>query len=83
MCENFEVRAFGDCICFRVGPVSHALDPSAENLSLPVILLIVGRKLKYKGLQQEKTNIGFPKDKLLPCRPTEPFRQEMKTTTLI
>ena len=35
------------------GAVSHALDPSVENIALPVILLIAGRKIKYKGLQQE------------------------------
>ena len=47
---------------FVKGAVSHALDPSAENLSLLVILLILGRELNNKCLQQEETALGFRKD---------------------
>ena len=44
------------------GAVSHALDPSAESLSLLVILLIVGNKLKNTSSQQEERAFGYRKD---------------------
>ena len=51
--------------------MSHAPDLSVENSSSLVILSIVGRKLKHKGLQQDKTALGFRKDYLLTCCVTE------------
>ena len=53
------------------GAVSHALDPSAKNLLLLVVLSIVSHKLKHEGLQQDKTDLGFCKDYLLPRCLTE------------